>query len=247
MKKASIALFILASLFVLSACGQNTAKSTLSETNAADSKNDVPAGMVDSVLVNPIVVYEETLADLTANQGGNIGTGSEQREITKEGVEFHAGEGENPFLPFAKGLNEAADVKDGNQAFCIRFKPSAKDFGFMLSATNKLGITIGEDSTPLVFSIEHEYMAPMEGTLKIEPENWYRALIAINPAGEMSGVIWKDSEESTNAYFYLDNSQFHDENDKNQSWQILIGFLGEATFTISDYQYYTFSDIVRAG
>ena len=247
MKKISILLFILASLFVLSACGQSTAKSSIGETNAADAQNNAPAGMVDSVLVNPSVVYEETLADLTANQGANIGTGSEQREITDEGVLFHANEGENPFLSFAKGLNEVDGVQDGNQAFCIRFKPSAKDFGFMLSATNKLGITIGEDSAPLVFSIEHEFMAPMEGTLKIEPENWYRTLIAINPAGEMSGVIWKDGEESTNAYFYLDNSQFNDENDKNQSWQILIGFLGEATFTISDYQYYTFSDFVKAG
>ena len=246
MKKTSIALIILASFFVLSACGQGTAQSSFAETSTADSQNHAPAGMVGSVLVNPTVVYEETLADLTANQGANIGTGSEQREITEEGVQFHANEGENPFLLFAKGLSEADGVQYGNQAFCVRFKPSAKDFGFMLSATNKLGITIGEDSTPQVFSIDHEYMAPTEGTLKIEPENWYRALIAINPAGEMSGVIWKDGEESANAYFYLDNSQFHDENDKNQSWQILIGFLGEATFTISDYQYYTFSDFVKA-
>lgn len=241
MKKRPIVLFIIASFFILFACGKSSDNPISGDTGAADA-NLTSATMIDSILVEPVVIYEETIDDLTADNGVNIGSDSDRRETTDEGVRFYAGEGENPFLLLKKGLNEANGVKNMNQAFCMRFQPSAKDFGVMLSASGKVGITIGEDSAPLVFVLEHDYMEPLNGDLKIEPNQWYRALVAINPQGVLRGAIWKDGDESDAAQFCVDASQFNDDAYQNQSWQVFIGFQGEATFTISDYEYYTFSD-----
>jgi hypothetical protein len=97
------------------------------------------------------MVYEETADTLKANGGANIGTESDQRKVTDEGVQFYAADGENPFMMLAKGLSEADGVNNMNQAFYIRFKASAKDFGFMLSSATSVGITIGDDAEPCVF------------------------------------------------------------------------------------------------
>lgn len=245
MKKRSIILLLIASAFVLCACGKNVDDSISSESSAVVSK-DATVSMIDSVLVNPIIVFEETLDEIIASNGANIGTDSDPREMTEEGIQFHAAEGENPFMPLAKALNEVDGIQDMNQAFLIRFKPSAKDFGFMLSATAQVGITIGDDAAPLVFVLDHDYMAPMEGNLKIEPDHWYQTLIAISSDGILAGIIWKDGEEGSSSSFSVDMNQFDDDSFKNQSWQVFIGFKGDATFTVSNYAYYTFSDLAAA-
>lgn len=242
MKKRSIILLLIASVFVFYACGKTVDDSISSESSEVVSK-DATVSMIDSVLVNPIIVYEETLDEIITNSGANIGTDSDPREMTEEGVQFHAAEGENPLMPLAKKLNEVDSIQDMNQAFYIKFKPSAKDFGFMLSAAAQVGITIGDDAAPLVFILNHDYMAPMEGNLKIEPEDWYQTLIAISSDGMLAGMIWKDGEEGSSSRFSLDMNRFDDDSFNNQSWQVFIGFKGDATFTVSNYAYYTFSDL----
>jgi hypothetical protein len=64
-------------------------------------------------------------------------------------------------MMLAKGLSEADGGNNMNQAFYIRFKPSAKDFGFMLSSATSVGITIGDDAEPCVFILEHDYIGAM--------------------------------------------------------------------------------------
>lgn len=239
MKKKPIILTSLAFALILSACGK--AAEPISAAPDETGVRTAVEKVITSVLSDPVMVYEETADTLKANGGANIGTESDQRKVTDEGVQFYAADGENPFMMLAKGLSEADGVNNMNQAFYIRFKPSAKDFGFMLSSATSVGITIGDDAEPCVFILEHDYMEPMATSLQIEPDNWYHALVAMSSDGVLQGALWKDGGEDNVARFSVATGSFDDGGYVNQPWQALIGYKGEATFTVGDYAYYTFA------
>ena len=115
----------------------------------------------------------------------------------------------------------------------------------MLSDSGSVGMTIGEDAAPIAFVLDQNYFEPMEGSFKIEPDQWYRALIAMSSGGVLKGMIWPDDSKDDSARFSIAANELQDELYENQSWKALVGFKGEATFTISDYAYYTFTNFAE--
>ncbi len=214
------------------------------EPTAKPTQQTNPDQVIDTVLVGYEMLFEETKEDLIANNGQNIGTDADIREVSDEGIVFKAGDGENPFMPFALRLDEV-DGSNGNQAFYIKFKPSAKDFGLMLSADGSAGLTIGEEGQPQLFVLNHEYMEDLEGSLTIEPDNWYHVILAMESDGLLQGVLWKDGEEDNLIFMNLHIVQsFDDPAYEGQSWEVSLGFQGVATFTINNYAYYKFENFV---
>ena len=248
MKKLLVLVLAVIMVFFITACSNKAEEATAEPTEEQpqqESEQPNPADVIGTVLANYQKIYEETKEELISNNAKNIGTEADIREASDEGVVFRAGNGENPFMPFAKRLDEVNGTTE-NQAFYIKFKPSQKDFGFMISADVSAGITIGEENEPVLFVMNHEYMEPLESTLRIEPDNWYHVLLAMDSDGLMQGAIWKDGEESSPAYLnLLIGKSFSDSAYENQSWEISLGFQGEATFTVDSYAYYKFDDFCR--
>ena len=258
MKKKVVVAFILIVALLMSACGKvdvepvppeenTTEQSTLEpqETQEQADEKPSPEGIINNVLTDAEKVFEETSDDLKANNGENIGTEYDRREVGDEGVRFIAPDGTNPFMPLSKRLNEVDGITDNNQAFYMKFKPSAKNFGFMLSSGVNVGINIGGESEPVLFIMDHDYTEALDTDLRIEPDNWYNVLLAVGGDGLIQGAIWKDGEEDGAAYINLHiRDSFGDDRYANQSWQVDVGFQGEATFTVDRYAYYTFSNFV---
>ncbi len=243
---------LLTFVLIFSACGKQEAEheataSAVSTETEQKNEQMTSDDVINSVFVDMQKVYEETMEDLKANGGQNIGTDYDQREVTDEGVMYKAVEGENPFMPLAKRLNEVDGINGYNQAFYMKFKPSAKDFAVMLNADGNVGITIGEDNEPALFVADYEYMEPLDTNLRIEPGNWYHVIIGIGSDGLIQGALWKEGSEDEAVYMNLHLSQsFGDERYSNQSWMVNVGYSGEATFTVDNYAYYTFSNFVMA-
>ena len=249
MKKRAVILLLLSIMLILTACGKVSVEPVPAPAGSEPSQARMTAeDIINTVLVDGAMLYEETIDDLKANSGRNIGTDYDKRNVVDEGVKFMAADGENPFMPLAKRLDEVeggVGGSGGNQAFYIKFKPSGKDFGLMLSASASVGLTIGENNEPCVFIMDHNYMEPLDTSLRIEPGNWYHALLAMGSDGLLQGAIWKDGAEDQAAYINIAIRALHDDRYANQSWQVNIGFQGEATFTVADYAYYTFSNFVQ--
>jgi hypothetical protein len=231
MKKAFAAILI----FSVIALGSAAAAGSGAET------------VISAILADGQVTFAETKNDLIQNGGAHfalIGSGGVM-ETSGDGLVLIAWENENPIFSLDQKLDETGGTVDRNQAFHIKFKPSAKDFGFMLGADNNAGITIGENNEPMAFVSVGAYMEPMSGTLRIEPGMWYHVLLAMQSGGAMQVAIWKDGEESgTAGYYVYIGDAYGDGVYQNKSWTLMLGFRGAATITVDSYEYYTFSGFV---
>ena len=254
MQKTLMVLLVVMGMIVSAACSEKVLELQEKEKQQTtdpkqhtdeDASQSETVDMIGEVLIGYEKVYEETYDELVSNNGRSIGTEADLREVTVEGVSFMAGEGENPFMPFSKLLNEADGVNGNNQAFYIKFKPSSSNFGFMLQSDGSAGLTINEEGCPQLFVLNHEYAEDLDTDLRVEPNKWYHLLIAMGNDGLLQGAIWQHGNEDGAAYMNLHIGQsFGDGAYENQSWQVFVGFLGEATFTVESYAYYTFSDFV---
>ncbi|MEN6339886.1 MAG: hypothetical protein ABFD03_07135 [Clostridiaceae bacterium] len=235
-----VALLMIFVVTVTSACGQQPAAA--SDTGSAEEQETVSTQqtLITSLVANPQVVSEESKEDLIANSGEYISVDTE-REVTEDGIRFHAGSDENPFMVFTK--SQAGTT--GNQAFYAMCLPSAKDFGFMLSAETGVGITIGEENEPCYFLQNGASIVPISTDLRIEPGSWYHVALAIDATGALQGVICKDGALDQAAYFSVSADDTEGENRVDQSWQLYAGFHGEATLTIQSYCLYTFDSFVK--
>ena len=202
---------------------------------AAQDMDDVLAAL----LVNPQLSYTQTTEDLAADNGAGI-LGAAGQAVA-EGVMFSAGAGENPLLTFAQSISGAPGMQDNaNRAFLMAFVPSAKDFGFMFFTEDNIGLTIGPNSEPMVFALADNYMQPLDTALRIEPGSAYNILLAATMDGRFRGALWQDGAAAQAAYFTLDLTAFENGNYHNQPWEVLVGFAGEATLTVTEYAYYSF-------
>lgn len=203
--------------------------------------------VIGAILADGQVTFAETKDDLAQNGGAHfvpIGDGG-AKETSGEGLVLIAGENENPFFSLDQRLDETEETVDRNQAFHIKFKPSVKDFGLMMGADNNAGITIGENGEPMVFVNFGAYMQPMSGGMRIEPGQWYHALLAMQSSGVMQVALWKDGEGNNVAGGYVNiGSAYGDGVYQNKSWEMSLGFQGAATVTVDSYEYYTFSGFV---
>lgn len=163
------------------------------------------------------------------------------RDVTEDGVLFRAASDENPFLIFTKSQQGVT----GNQAFYAKFLPSAKDFGFMVSAETAIGFTIGKENEPCYFLQNGAKIIPITTDMRIEPGNWYHMVLAIDSSGAFRGVICKEGALDQAAYFSVAADDTEGENRVDQSWQLSAGFHGEATLTIQSYCLYTFDSFVK--
>ena len=203
--------------------------------------------VISSILVDYQQTFAESKDDLKANGGINffVGDGNGGIQTSAEGLVLTAAENENPMFCLSRRLDAVQGVTDGNQALHIRFKSSTKDFGIMLFAQSNAGITIGDNNEPLAFVSFGEYMEPLSGHLFLQPGKWYHALLAMRSDGVMQVAIWLEEEESNLAGGYVDiGSAFGEGVFENQSWEASLGVQGNATFTISNYEYLTFSGFV---
>ncbi|HWQ05953.1 MAG TPA: hypothetical protein VN453_01975 [Feifaniaceae bacterium] len=235
-----VALLMIFVVTVTSACGQQP--TAASDTGSAEEQEAVSAQqtLITSLVVNPQVVFEESKEDITGNKGEYIAVDTE-RDITEDGIVFHAGSDENPFFAFAKSQTGTT----GNQAVYVKFLPSAKDFGFMLSEETGIGITIGEENEPCYFLQNGANIIPITTEMRIEPGNWYHVVLCIDTTGAFQGVICKDGALDQAAYFSVSADDTEGENRVDKSWQLYAGFHGEATLTIQSYCLYTFDSYVK--
>ena len=250
MKKACLWGIILAFSLCLSACGEAAesagAEAEISETATPEQQTSEPEVPPDRVIKGSDIVFQEFVDDMKANNGENVGAGMNNKECTDDGIVFSAGEGENPFIDFSILTDEPEGVMPGaNQAVFVSFCPSASDFGFMLTSTSSIGITIGEEGEPCLFALDAEIMTPLDTDLRVEPGKLYHILMAIDTEGNFQGALWKEEAPSDAAYFdialgALENGGQY----KNNSWKLSVGFKGPSTFTISDYCYLTFGSFV---
>ncbi len=191
--------------------------------------------LVDDLIVNPTVVFEEDSTEISNNKGVNITTDAD-RETTTDGVRFFANDGENPFLVFVKSQNGVSS----NQAFYLMCRPSAKDFGVLLASDDGIGFTVGENGEPCYFLQYGNTTKPISTEMKIEQDSWYHILLAVDKEGGYQGVICKDGAVEEAAYFRIGPDETEGENRANQSWQLSLGFRGEATLEIKNYCFYSF-------
>lgn len=244
MKKSILvtALLMIFVATVAAACGQNPAAGNDAASVAVEEQETVSVQqtLITSLVTNPIVIFEESKEDIRGNKGEFIAVGTE-RDVTEDGILFHAGSDENPFFAYAK----SQEGTTGNQAFYAKFLPSAKDFGFMLSAETGVGFTIGEENEPCYFLQNGAKIIPMTTDMRIEPGNWYHMVLAIDSTGAFQGVICKDGALDQAAYFSVAADDTEGENRVDQSWQLFTGFHGEATLTIQSYCLYTFDSFVK--
>lgn len=199
------------------------------------------------ILADAQMTFAETRDDLVQNGGVHfvLGDGNGGKQTSGEGLVLIAAENENPMYNLDQRLDDTGETIDRNQAFHIKFKPSAKDFGLMMGADNNAGIAIGENGEPLMFVSGGAYMETMSGGLQIEPGQWYHALLAMQSGGVMQVALWKDGEESKIAGGYVNiGSAYGDDVYQNKSWEMSLGFRGAATVTVDSYEYYTFSGFV---
>ncbi|MEN6418030.1 MAG: hypothetical protein ABFC73_03825 [Clostridiaceae bacterium] len=244
MKKSILvtALLMIFVVTVAAACGQKPAAGNDASSAAVEKQETVSVQqtLISSLITNPIVVFEESKEDIIGNSGEFIAVGTD-RDVTEDGVLFHAASDENPFLAFAK----SQEGTTGNQAFYAKFLPSAKDFGFMLSSETGVGFTIGEENEPCYFLQNGASIIPITTDMRIEPGNWYHMVLAIDSTGAFQGVICKDGALEQAAYFSVSADDTEGENRVDQSWQLYAGFRGEATLTIQSYSLYSFDSFAK--
>lgn len=241
MKKNGLAALVMVCIaLALAACGTSAAGSNAN--NGTDDKQTESAQqlLVSSLITNPSVVSEETLEELTGNDGEFIAVDTE-READEDGIKFFAGSEENPFMVFTKSQQGTK----GNQAFYVLCQPSATNFGFMVIGESGVGITINEESKPCYFLQNGGYIVPMDTEMVIEPGSWYHILLAVDTTGAFQGVICKDGALEQAAYFSVSADDTENENRIDQSWQLYAGFRREATLTIQSYSLYTFDSFVK--
>lgn len=234
-KSAFLVMLAIITAALLCACGGDTETSAEPE-NQTDTTQQ---RLLSALVTEPQVVFEESTESLLANSGENIATDT-AKETTNDGISFTADEGENPFLTFTK----TQDGVPENRAIYIQFKPSAKDFGFMLFSESSMGLTIGEENEPIVFLLEGNYFQPVDTDLRIEPGNWYYVVFAVDTEGMMHGILCRDGYEENAAYFSLNAAELVQDDYAACTWQFSIGFLGEAQFVVKSYGIYTFDEFV---
>ncbi len=234
MKKSLAAVLTVVLAFIVIAAG--------SAASAATAED-----VIRVILADAQVTFSETRDDLVQNGGAHfmLGDGSGDMQTSGEGLVLTAPENENPMYNLDQRLDDTGETINRNQAFHIKFKPSAKDFGLMLGADNNAGITMGENGEPLLFVSGGSYIEPLSGGLRIAPGEWVHVLLAMQSGGAMQVALWKDGEESSIAggYVYI-GSAYGDGTFENKSWEMSLGFRGAATVTVESYEYYTFSGFV---
>lgn len=240
MKKTTLLTWMMIlTVLVFAACGQPAAGGNtagVEETKAVSTQET----LVASLLKGPAVVSEESLEALIGNNGEFISVEAD-RETTDDGIQIKAGADENPFMAFTKSQQGTT----GNQAFYILCLPSAVNFGVMMIGESGVGFTVNEESKPSFFLQNGSYVEPIQTEMVIEPGNWYHILLAIDTTGAFQGVICKDGALEQAAYFSVAADNTENENRVDQSWQVYLGFRGEATLTIRSYSLYTFDSFVK--
>ena len=113
-------------IFSLAACGAaetneapvSQGTEPVADSGAEEAVNELgsPESIIPTVICDPVLTYQEDTASLTGNNGASIGTEEGcSRHSEAGGVVFEAGEGENPFMPLAKRLDDADGVEQGRK------------------------------------------------------------------------------------------------------------------------------------
>lgn len=210
------------------------------ETKPTQDAESIQQTLLNALVANPTVVFEEDIAELKRNGSENIAADTE-REMTDDGVRFFAERGENPFLVFTKSQDNDAD----NQAFYVICRPSTKDFGLLLSSNAGIGFTVDESGEPCYFLQFGKEMRPISTDMTIAPDQWYHILLAVDRTGAFQGAICQDGAPEQAAYFRVDADGTGEEDRAYESWQLSLGFHGEATLEIQRYGLYAFEQFVN--
>jgi len=209
--------------------------------------------IINTILVDARIVYQETKEDLINNNGANIGTDYDLREANDEGIRYYTKPEQWPNLPFAKKLYDYnVDENSTSQAIYIKFKPSSsKHICLSLSGYSNTDIQLmTDDNGSLYISIPryNYYEGLTEMNFLIEDNKWYHALMAVDTEGLLQGAIWEDSNTNLLQQFNINITEsFNDTEYKNQFWEASIAFSTDSELTIETYAYYTFGDFNTTG
>lgn len=209
-----------------------------------------PWVMVNELLVNPVVVFDENTASMRENEGGEFSYVDIKKYNAEEDVfEFSTGN-DGAYLILSGFLDEVGENRETGsaQGIFVKFQPPTNDvsslgFGFHAPA-GELTVDFGDNGKPSLTIVEEFRNDPFSGSLALESGKFYYFLMALNSNGEFTSVVWEDSNADNRAG-YTTNFADHQSAEyyQNSSRSFNMSFAANDTLKIAEYAILTFDGI----
>ena len=220
-----------------------------------DNQQSNPMGIVEAILVEPQVLYQDDLSSLPENGYNNYSDVDEKNP--GDGFEFITRDSSNGFTFLTPLLDvvPAGERKDNySQAVLINFKTN-NPTGLQLNLVGQERpfVTFMNGGEPAYGIIERPefgmtlFRDAGSNEFVLQPDTWYYALMAININGDVRFKIWQEGnpDDNTHIAFHLVEEMVGMENrnvfaEKNWIFEVWIG--NNSQLNMKEFKVMDFAD-----
>jgi len=213
---------------------------TSDEAQAQEQQDDPidPMDMAQTVLNDPMVIFQEDAAMMDENTAANFGSVAIKQ--LGEGGEYYQfiSNIDGAYMIGNMNFLDVGDFRGNAQAVMIKFQPENVEGLFFTLFGNGEIILSFPDNQPFFTHVNDNYNAPYsdyrDTNLTLESDKWYWAIMAMDAEGNFRSLVWEEQNPENNAYCGENMGDWHPEY-KGGNWHLTIGFGPNQTLNIKEY------------